>query len=208
MKRQDRNTFEACHSTNESLISRRVAMGCSGAAVLGLLGGSAWGREDGKEADRKGPPREMQERMEGGRAFGQRMRDAGSMEERMKIMAERSAWERERTVEALKDSLGFTELEWPVVKPRIEKVYNLVRPQTPFGPGSAQPRTEVERRSGELREVLRDEEAKAEAIKAKLTALRAAKEKARRELAAARQNLRQLMTLRQEAHLVLRGLLE
>ena len=48
----------------------------------------------------------------------------------------------------------------------------------------------------------------AEAIKAKLTALRAAKEKDRRELAAARQSLRQVLTLRQEAHLVLHGLLE
>jgi len=175
---------------------------------LGLRAGFARGQEGGKEVERKGPPRGMQERMEGARAFGQRMREAGSMEERMKIMAERNAWERERAVEAMKDTLGFSDREWTVVKPRIEKVYNLVHPQTSFGPRNAEPGTEVERRSGELREVLRDEDAKAEAIKAKLTALRAAKEKTRRELAAARQNLRQLMTLRQEAHLVLRGLLE
>ena len=45
-------------------------------------------------------------------------------------------------------------------------------------------------------------------IKAKLTALRAAREQARRELATAQRSLRQLLTLRQEAHLVLRGLLD
>jgi len=208
MEREDGNAFEVYDMRDESLMSRRVAMGWSGAAVLGLLGGSAWGRQGEKEADRKGPPREMQEMMERSREFSQRMREAGSAEERMKIMAERNAWERRRAVEAMKDTLGFSDPEWAVVKPRIEKVYNLVRPPTSFGLRNAEPRTEVERRSGELREVLRDESAKAEAIKAKLTALRAAKEKARRELAAARQSLRQVLTLRQEAHLVLRGLLE
>jgi len=46
------------------------------------------------------------------------------------------------------------------------------------------------------------------AINVKLTALRAAKEKARQELAAAQQSLRQLMTIRQEAVLVLNSLLD
>jgi len=208
MGREDGNAFEVCGMRDASLVSRRVAMGWSGAAVAGLLGGSAWGRQGEKGADRKGPAREMQEMMERSRAFSQRMREAGSAEERMKIMAERNAWERQRAVEAMKESLGFSEPEWAVVKPRIAKVYNLSHPQRSIGPGGAEPGTEVQRRSGELREVLRDESAKAEAIKAKLTALRAAKEKDRRQLAAARQSLRQELTLRQEAHLVLRGLLE
>jgi hypothetical protein len=42
----------------------------------------------------------------------------------------------------------------------------------------------------------------------KLAALRAAKQKAAQDLATARQNLRQLMTLRQEAQLVLNALLD
>ncbi len=67
-------------------------------------------------------------------------------------------------------------------------------------PGRAQGR--------ELREVLGDKDAKADEIKAKLTALRAAKEQSRQELVKARENLRQIMTLRQEAVLVLNGLLE
>ena len=45
-------------------------------------------------------------------------------------------------------------------------------------------------------------------IKAKPAALRVTKEKARRELAFAWRNLRQLMTVCQEAVLVLNGLLE
>ncbi|OHB64352.1 MAG: hypothetical protein A2Y77_00110 [Planctomycetes bacterium RBG_13_62_9] len=66
----------------------------------------------------------------------------------------------------------------------------------------------MEQRSEELRELLRDEKAPAEQIKAELTALRAAKEEANRELITARQNLRQVMTVRQEAQLVLHGLLD
>ncbi len=45
-------------------------------------------------------------------------------------------------------------------------------------------------------------------IKARLGALRSAKEKAQQELATAQHSLRQLMTLRQEAVLVLNGLLD
>jgi hypothetical protein len=71
-----------------------------------------------------------------------------------------------------------------------------------------QPKTELEQRSRELRELLHDDAVGADQIKAKLTALRAAKERAVRELAGARQTLRQLMTLRQEAVLVLNGLLD
>jgi hypothetical protein len=70
------------------------------------------------------------------------------------------------------------------------------------------PKTELEQRSRELRELLRDDAAGADQIKAKLTAFRAAKEKTARELAGARQSLRQLMSLRQEAVLVLNGLLD
>jgi flagellar motility protein MotE (MotC chaperone) len=64
----------------------------------------------------------------------------------------------------------------------------------------------VQQKSAELRELLRNKEAAADHIKAALTALRAAKEKARQELAAAQQNLRRILTLRQEALLVLNGL--
>ena len=53
-----------------------------------------------------------------------------------------------------------------------------------------------------------DKEASAAQIKGKLTALRAAQVNANQELTKARQNLRQILTLRQEATLVLNGLLD
>jgi hypothetical protein len=59
-----------------------------------------------------------------------------------------------------------------------------------------------------LRELLREEKAPPDQIKAGLTALRAARERTVQELVKTRQNLRQVMTLRQEALLVLNGLLD
>jgi len=208
MKVQDRSGLDGGRKKIDGAVSRRAAMGSSGLMLLGLLSGSAFGQERDRESEREGPPEEMRERIEQSRAFSERMRNAGSMEERMKIMAERSALERQRAVERLRDELGVSDKEWPVVKPRIEAVYDLVHPQPRFGPGDREPRTEVERRSNELREILRDEQADAEAIKAALTALRAAKERARQELVGTQKSLRQLMTIRQEAVLVLTGLLD
>jgi hypothetical protein len=77
-----------------------------------------------------------------------------------------------------------------------------------MGMRNEQPRTEVDKTSSELRELLRDDSAAADQIKAKLAALRAAKQKEAQELVTARQSLRQLMTLRQEALRVLNGLLD
>jgi len=77
-----------------------------------------------------------------------------------------------------------------------------------MGPMNERPKTEGDKASSELRKLLRNESARAEQIKAKLGALRAAKQKVAQELATARQSLRQLMTLRQEALLVLNGLLD
>jgi hypothetical protein len=151
MKQQDVSRLDDSRRTAETVISRRVAMGSSGVALLGVLSGSAFSREQGKE-----PPREVQQRIEESRAYMERMRNAGSMEERMKVMEERMAAERRRAVEDLKEQLGVSEKEWAVVGPRLEAVYNLVHPLPQFGLGDAPPRTEVQQKSSELRELLRD----------------------------------------------------
>ena len=189
-----------------------MALRCSGLAALGLACHCAFARTGEQTAEPQrpdaGPPREIRERMERQRAFSERMRNAGSMDERMKIMEEQRAWERKRAVEDLKEQLGVSDQEWTVIRPRVQVVYDLVHPPLRIRPGSAQPTNDVERRRRDLQELLRDEKAQAEKIKARLTALRAAKERATQELSRARQSLRQLMTVRQEAVLVLNGLLD
>jgi hypothetical protein len=77
------------------------------------------------------------------------------------------------------------------------------------GPGTGPQREEsaVGKATQELQEVLRSETAKPEQIKAKLTALRTAKEKAKKDLATAQKELKEKLTVKQEAILVLSGYL-
>ncbi len=65
----------------------------------------------------------------------------------------------------------------------------------------------VEKATETLNTTLEDQSASAETIKTQLTALRQAREKAKQDLAVAQQDLRQILTLRQEALLVVSGML-
>jgi len=68
--------------------------------------------------------------------------------------------------------------------------------------------SEVEKAAEALNTTLENQSASADEIKQRLTALRAAREKAKTELAKAQQDLRQILTLRQEALLVSSGMLD
>ena len=80
------------------------------------------------------------------------------------------------------------------------------RAPTTAAEGQAQPQTVVKMQ--ELNKVLENEAATAEKIQAKLKELREARDKAKQQLAAAQQELRELLTARQEAQLVVMGMLE
>ncbi len=81
------------------------------------------------------------------------------------------------------------------------------RPKTDR-PRDDRPQSEVETKSNALRDVLENKEAKPEEIKAALTALREARAKARQELETAQKELREVVTVRQEAVFVTMGLLD
>ncbi len=138
--------------------------------------------------------------------------------------------------ERMKGQLGASDEEWKVIQPRLQKVMNLSRQVNAPGrgmmfggrgpamgpggrgqaggqrtrPGTVQPQRELsalEKATQELQEVLRSENAKPEQIKAKLAALRTAKEKAAKDLAVAQNELKKDLTVKQEAILVLSGYL-
>jgi len=157
----------------------------------------------------------------GGLAFGQEQRPArrpprGFDPTRM----------RQRFMDRIKDYIEAADEEWAVLRPRIEKVMALSREASGFGrmfgvmrrrggPGGApgapraeQPQSDVARAVQELQAALENEQATADEINAKLTALREAREKVKQELAQAREALRELVTPRQEARLVLLGILD
>ena len=208
MTEQKHDRWDGCRNSDQIAVSRRVAVTTAGAAILGVVSATAFGPEGAGEGRRREISSDMRERMEQSRAFAERMRNAGSPEEQARIMAERRAQDRARTVEGYKGQLGVSDEEWPVIKPRLEAVYDLVHPAAQFGRADSRATTPVDQKKSELRELLGNKDAAPEQIKAGLTALRLANEKARQELARARQELRQLMTVRQEATLVLSGLLD
>lgn len=137
------------------------------------------------------------------RAFREEMGRGGSIS--MKAMQD---WQRKQSLENLKKQLGVSEEEWKVIQPRLEAVYLLRHPPGSVAQEDTSASAMVTRLARELWELLNNKETKAEEIKAKLTALRKAKEKVQQELTKARQQLRQILTICQEAVLVLSELLD
>ena len=137
----------------------------------------------------------------------------------------------------IREQLGATEEEWKVLQPRMDKVQQLMRQSRGgfrgmlgmfgmsgmFGRGGrggrggddrrteGQPEREqsdVEMKTDALRSLLEDETSSAGSIKAALAALRKARQKSQDDLALARKELREVVTARQEAQLVLMTLLD
>jgi hypothetical protein len=136
--------------------------------------------------------------------------------------------------ERMRERIGATDDEWKVMQPRLQKVMELSRQVNAPGrmgmfagrggrfgrggdrgpgrgpAGAAAPEREVtavEKASEELQELLESESAKPNQIKAKLTALRTAREKAKQDLVKAQDDLKKILSVKQEATLVLIGLL-
>lgn len=132
---------------------------------------------------------------------------------------------RQRMMERLQERLGADDEEWTVIGPRLEKVMELSRElrgpgmMALFGrgrrPGGRGPGAEdegerspvVEAAQG-LQSALEDSSADASTVKERLTEYQAAREKVRQQLTKAEQKLREVLTVRQEARLVLMGTLE
>ena len=144
----------------------------------------------------------------------------------------RMAEMRQRMMDRMREQLGADADAWKVMEPRLTKVMDLnaqaqggmggrggmlgmfgrmrgPRGGDDGGPGGGRPAqdpstmTPVEKATEALRTTLDNQSASPEEIAAKLKDLRAAREKARQELATAQEELRKILTPRQEALLVL-----
>ena len=127
----------------------------------------------------------------------------------------------ERQMARIKESLQPTDAEWKTLEPKVTKVLTLSRQTGAMGmgfgvgtfrrsggQGPETPQTPVAKATEELRTTLENKEAKAEEIKAKLTALRDIRNKAKQELLAAQKDLAKGLNPRQEAQLVMMGILD
>ena len=129
---------------------------------------------------------------------------------------------RQRMNERLKSSLKVTDEEWTAIQPLIEKVQAKQREAMGgrFGGFGGRGGGDRGDRGGEqssrpgaaesdaLRKALENESSSADELKSRLDAVRAQRKKAAAELTAAREDLRKVLTVRQEAALVAAGLLE
>jgi hypothetical protein len=125
----------------------------------------------------------------------------------------------------LKKQLEASDEEWKALEPRLDKVMLAQEmARTPSGgmraglgfgggmrlapappPGGIP--SEVQEAAAELRAVMEDPDAQRADVRRCITAYQKARDKARQKLEAAQQELRELLTLRQEAILVVAGLL-
>jgi hypothetical protein len=186
-------------------------MGLTATLVIGILGA-------GLALAQAGPP----PRGERGEGRERGPRDPEEMRQRMEEF-------RQRMSERMREQFGATEDEWKILQPRIEKVQQLQRQNRGGfgmmmgrfgrgrGPGGDDRRregapereqSEVEKKTEALQSLLEDENSSASSIKAALEALRQARAKAQQELATARKELREVCSMKQEARLVLMGILE
>ena len=127
---------------------------------------------------------------------------------------------RQRMAERMREQLQISEEDWQVLQPRIDAVTNAQRDLRvgggAFGAGGGrrgggeaqQPQSAVARASQQLREALSNENATEQEINQSLEAYRAARKAAEEALETARNQLRELLTPRQEAQLVIMNVLE
>jgi len=143
---------------------------------------------------------------------------------------------RQRMTDRMKEMLGVNDDEWKALQPKVEKIQQLRRDASPrgmmmfFGPGgpggpgapggpggpppgfapdnNGQPPSVVQQKMADLRETLNNKDAKPEEIKSRLAALRDARAQAKADLTKAQDELRDLLTARQESVMVMMGMLE
>ena len=136
----------------------------------------------------------------------------------------------QRMMERMKETLAAGDDEWKVIEPRLSEVMTLSRDvnnrggmMRMFGRGRGrggpggnrrgpgqndQPQSEIEKSTQALQTLLEAENPNPAQIKQVLTALRTAREKAKQKLVKAQKNLSMVLSVRQEAQLVLMGYLQ
>jgi len=132
---------------------------------------------------------------------------------------------REMMSTRVKETLKVNDEEWKALQPKVEKVQTMSREITgggmrmmggrrggntdqPAAGTAEQPQSPLVKAQADLQATLDKENATADEIKTKLTAYRQARELAKQELAKAQAELRELVTPKQEAQLVLMNLLD
>ena len=131
----------------------------------------------------------------------------------------------QRMMERLKEQMKAPDDEWNVIQPKLEKVMTAQREARAGGMGGGfggrggpgggggrggndNEQSETAKASRELRDTLQSDNASADQIQAKLKAFRDARAKAEDNLKSAREDLKSVLNDREEAVLVMAGMIE
>jgi hypothetical protein len=133
----------------------------------------------------------------------------------------------QRMMQMMQEQLGASDEEWKVIQPRLSEVMTLQQSANVGRRGmrgmfgrrgrgnrggeeqTAEASTDpVQKAAEELQQTLDKEAPSTTEIQNKLLALRGAREQAKQKLAAAQQKLRDVLSVKQEAQLVLMGMLD
>lgn len=161
-----------------------------------------------------------------GQGGGQRSAQRGGAQNSDRPQMERRQFDPEQMQRMMEQrmqrQLGASDEEWKTIGPGVMKVSQLNRQVSGGGMGGmfgrqrgpmggqgaqAQP-TELDKATEQLQTLLDNASSKPEDIEKQLTAYRAARDKAKKDLAAEQQKLQKQVTVRQKAQLVLMGLLD
>jgi Spy/CpxP family protein refolding chaperone len=134
---------------------------------------------------------------------------------------------RQMMMDRLKEQTGSTDEEWKTLEPLIQKVMDAQResrggfgfgmmrgpggpggPGGGRGPGGGNDDTAMGRAAAELRTANEDPNTNPQELARRIKAYREARDAAREKLAAAQKELRELLTQRQEAGLLMAGLVD
>jgi len=129
---------------------------------------------------------------------------------------------RDRMMTDVRDRMGVSDDEWKVIAPKIDHLMTAQSESRSSGGGfgflfggsrgggrtDREPRNDVERASNDLQRALDDKGSAPEDIARKLAAYREARDRARANFLAAQKEIKDLLTQRQEAILVVSGMLE
>lgn len=169
----------------------------------------------GQRGDRQGQRGQRGQRGDG---QGQRQRDGQRRDQPERRSQDRFDAKR------VQERLGATDSEWQVLGSRVMKVAELSRQLRPGGRGGRQGGSRDERSdsrretpvressaidvaSEQLRTLLDSTSATPDQIRQRVAALRVARKKVQQQLVAAQQELTEVLTVRQEAQLIIMGLL-
>jgi hypothetical protein len=147
-------------------------------------------------------------------AFQKKMVDDGLIDK--ETVAQMQTTAQSATLNSIRRQLGVSEAEWIALQPKIQRVIIANGDADNSNPAGGviagfmrgqMPKSDVTKRKQELQSAIASSATTAADVQLKLAALRDARLKAKEELAAAQKDLVEVLTVRQEAALVLLGLL-